>query len=61
MSRTAEPLCAKVYTFKNISNLPAQADEPTLPIKTLSDEFACPGMHTERLDEKTVQCLKVNQ
>ncbi|KGG85153.1 hypothetical protein P609_13080 [Comamonas thiooxydans] len=44
-----------------MSNLPAQADEPTLPIKTLSEEFACPGMHTGRLDEKTVQCLKVNQ
>ena len=26
--------------------------------KGLRDEFACPGMHAEWLDDKTVQCLK---
>ena len=40
---------------------PAQADEPSFPVKTLRDEFACPGMHAEWLDDKTVQCLKVTQ
>lgn len=35
-----------------------QPGEPSSPIKTLRDEFACPGMHAEWLDEKTVQCLK---
>jgi len=44
-----------------LTSTSAQADEPNLPIKTLSDELACPGMHTEQLDEKTVQCLKVKQ
>lgn len=39
----------------------AQADEPSAPIPTrtaLRDAFACPGMHAEWLDDKTVQCLK---
>ena len=36
----------------------AQADEPTTLTKSVRDEFACPGMHAEWLDEKTVQCLK---
>lgn len=48
---------------------PAQADdEPTESPSTAravhmaaSDAFACPGMHAEWLDEKTVQCLKVTQ
>ena len=45
---------------------PAQADtEPGQPpavsgaIRMAArDAFACPGMHAEWLDEKTVQCLK---
>ena len=36
----------------------AQADEPRSITKSLRDEFACPGMHAEWLDESTVQCLK---
>ena len=36
----------------------AQADEPKTLTKSVRDEFACPGMHAEWLDEKTVQCLK---
>ena len=35
----------------------AQADEPASITQSLRDEFACPGMHAEWLDEKTVQCL----
>ena len=41
-----------------LASSPAQADEPSFPVKTLRDEFACPGMHAEWLDDKTVQCLK---
>ena len=41
-----------------LASSPAQADEPSFPVKTLRDEFACPGMHAEWLDEQTVQCLK---
>ena len=37
----------------------AKADEPLSITKTWRDEFVCPGMHAEWLDEKTVQCLKV--
>ena len=36
----------------------AQADEPKTLTKSVRDEFACPGMHAEWLDDKTVQCLK---
>lgn len=36
----------------------AQADEPLSITQSLRNEFACPGMHAEWLDEKTVQCLK---
>ena len=36
----------------------AQADEPQTIAQNLRDEFACPGMHAEWLDSKTVQCLK---
>ena len=36
----------------------AQADEPQVITQNPRDEFACPGMHAEWLDEKTVQCLK---
>lgn len=36
----------------------AQADEPRSITQSLRNEFACPGMHAEWLDEKTVQCLK---
>ncbi len=36
-----------------------QADELQTLAQSLRDEFACPGMHAEWLDEKTVQCLKV--
>ncbi|ACY32288.1 hypothetical protein [Comamonas thiooxydans] len=36
----------------------AQADEPQTITQRLRDEFACPGMHAEWLDDKTVQCLK---
>ena len=38
----------------------AQADEPQTITQRLRDEFACPGMHAEWLDEKAVQCLKEN-
>ena len=41
-----------------LSSTPAQADEPSFPVKTLRDEFACPGMHAEWIDDRTVQCLK---
>lgn len=45
---------------------PVQAEEepgePPSPAGTVRlaarDAFACPGMHAEWLDEKTVQCLK---
>ncbi|GAO71635.1 hypothetical protein [Comamonas sp. E6] len=36
----------------------AQTDEPQTIVRNLRDEFACPGMHAEWLDDKTVQCLK---
>ena len=36
----------------------AQADEPRAISQNLRDEFACPGMHAQWLDDKTVQCLK---
>lgn len=49
------------HHLHGLTSTPAQADEPNFPIKTLSDEFACPGMHIKRLDEKTAQCLKVKQ
>ena len=47
---------------------PVQAEEepsePPSPPGTVRmaarDAFACPGMHAEWLDEKTVQCLKVS-
>ena len=47
---------------------PAQAEEepsePPSPPGTVRmaarDAFACPGMHAEWLDDKTVQCLKVS-
>ena len=35
-----------------------QADEPQTLAQSLRDEFACPGMHAEWLDESTVHCLK---
>ena len=35
-----------------------QAVEPQTIAQSLRDEFACPGMHAEWLDDKTVQCLK---
>ena len=41
-----------------LASTPAQADEPSFPVKTLRDEFACPGMHAEWLDCQTVHCLK---
>lgn len=45
---------------------PAEAEEEAKPAPTLPgairmaarDAFACPGMHAEWLDDKTVQCLK---
>ena len=45
---------------------PAQANEepskPPVPAGAIRmaarDAFACPGMHAEWLDDKTVQCLK---
>lgn len=48
---------------------PAQADtEPNQPPATpgairmaARDAFACPGMHAEWLDDKTVQCLREKQ
>jgi len=36
----------------------AQADEPRMFTQTGRDDFACPGMHAEWLDDKTVQCLR---
>ena len=36
----------------------AQADDPQSIAPSLRDEFACPGMHAEWLDDKTVQCLR---
>ena len=36
----------------------AQADEPKTLTKSVRDEFACPGMQAEWLDDKTVQCQK---
>lgn len=36
----------------------AQADAPQTITKSLRDEFACPGMHAEWLDDVTVECLK---
>ncbi|MDN5506418.1 MAG: hypothetical protein L0H10_21730 [Comamonas sp.] len=36
----------------------AQADAHQTITQRLRDEFACPGMHAEWLDDKTVQCLK---
>mgnify|MGYP001552485990 CR=1 FL=1 len=36
----------------------AQANEPVALAKPVRDEFACPGMHAEWLDDKTVQCLR---
>lgn len=41
-----------------LSPLDAQADEPQTITQSLRNEFACPGMHAEWLDDKTVQCLK---
>ena len=41
-----------------LASSPAQADEPSFPVKTLRDEFACPGMPAEWIDDRTVQCLK---
>ena len=35
-----------------------QANEPRTIRQNLRDEFVCPGMHAEWLDDKTVQCLK---
>jgi len=35
-----------------------QADEPQSITQSLRDEFACPGMHAEWLNDQTVQCLK---
>jgi hypothetical protein len=36
----------------------AQAKEPQTIVRSLLDEFACPGMHVQWPDEKTVQYLK---
>ena len=44
-----------------LSTPDAQADEPQSITQSLRDEFACPRMHAEWLDEKTVQCLKEEQ
>lgn len=41
-----------------LSSLDAQADEAQTITQSLRDDFACPGMHAEWLDDKTVQCLK---
>ena len=41
-----------------MSSLDAQAYEPQTITQSLRDEFACPGMHAEWLDDRTVQCLK---
>ena len=48
---------------------PAQAEEepiePPAPAGAIRmaarDAFACPGMHAEWIDDKTVQCLKERQ
>lgn len=36
----------------------AKADEPATLTKSMRDEFACPGMHAQWLDDHTVQCLR---
>lgn len=36
----------------------AQADEPSFPIKAMRNEFLCPGIHAQWLDDRTLQCLK---
>ena len=40
------------------SKLPAPAGAVRM---TARDAFACPGMHAEWLDDKTVQCLREKQ
>ena len=40
---------------------PSEPPSPTGTVRMAArDAFACPGMHAEWLDEKTVQCLKVS-
>lgn len=36
----------------------AQADELSFPAKTMRNEFMCPGIHAQWLDDRTLQCLK---
>lgn len=36
----------------------AQADEPSFPVKALRNEFVCPGIHAQWMDDRTLQCLK---
>ena len=54
-------LAGALFLIAWLASPDAQADEPATLTKSLRDEFACPGMHAEWLDEKTVQCLKVTQ
>ncbi|GAO68658.1 MULTISPECIES: hypothetical protein [Comamonas] len=36
-----------------------QADAHQTITQSLRNEFACPGMYAQWIDDKTVQCLKV--
>lgn len=36
----------------------AQTDAPSFPVKALRNEFVCPGIHAQLLDDRTLQCLK---
>ena len=51
-------LAGALFLIAWLASPDAQADEPATLTKSLRDEFACPGMHAEWLDAKTVECLK---
>lgn len=51
-------LAGALFLIPWLASPDAQADEPATLTKSLRDEFACPGMHAQWLDAKTVECLK---
>ena len=51
-------LAVALFLLAWLASPDAQADEPAALTKSLRDEFACPGMHAQWLDAKTVECLK---
>ena len=51
-------LAVALFLLAWLASPDAQADEPATFTKSLRDEFACPGMHAQWLDAKTVECLK---